>query len=53
MRVGLYVLIIFAFLMFIYGTFVQFRDNRYWAPFSTDLAFMLMTWAALVGVSLL
>lgn len=53
MKAVLLALLLLSLLLFTYGTFEEIRNPSFRTPFSLDLAFIVMSFVACFGVSLL
>lgn len=53
MKAVLLALLLLSLLLFTYGTFEEIRNPGFKTPFSLDLAFIVMSFVACFGVSLL
>lgn len=53
MKAVLWTLLLLSVLLFIHATFEEIRNPKYQTPFSLDLAFIVMSFVACFGVSLL
>lgn len=53
MKAVLWTLLLLSILLFTHATFEEIRNPKYQTPFSLDLAFIVMSFVACFGVSLL
>lgn len=49
----LWTAVLLSFLLYTYGTFEELRNSKFYTPRSIDLAFVLMSLVACIGVALL
>jgi len=53
MKSLLWTLILLAILFYTHGTFEEIRGHKYLTPHTIDIAFLIMAFAACMGVGLL